>query len=134
MLRKEGEAVPVGNGPVPQKEEFGSDQPTLEEVCRMIKKSLEVCNRRIDKMQEYMEERGGVNQRLVHLEHDARQPRLAMEVDGSANTKTRERTEGAATAVQAMHGDICSSFRVDPDPMYSTSFDDDCTGPPAPPC
>ena len=27
-----------------------------------------------------------------------------MEADGPANTKTRERTEGAATAVQAMHG------------------------------
>ena len=37
MLRKESEAVPEGNGPVPQREEFGSGQPTLEEVCWMIK-------------------------------------------------------------------------------------------------
>ena len=43
------------------------------------------------------------------LEHDARQPRLAMEADGPADTKTRERTEGAATAVQAMHGDSFSA-------------------------
>ena len=33
-----------------------------------------------------------------------------------------------------MHGDSCSSNRVDPDPMYSTSFGDDCTGPLALPC
>ena len=57
-----------------------------------------------------------------------------MEADGPANTKTRERTEGAATAVQAMHGDSCSADRVDPDPMCSTSSGDDCTGPPAPLC
>ena len=36
MLRKESDAVPEGNDPVLQQEEFGSDQPTLEELCRMI--------------------------------------------------------------------------------------------------
>ena len=40
MLRKESEVVSEGNGPVPQREEFGSGQPTLEEVCRMSKKTL----------------------------------------------------------------------------------------------
>ena len=40
-----------------------------------------------------------MDQRLTSLEQDARQPRLAMEADGLADTKTRERTEGAATAV-----------------------------------
>ena len=48
--------------------------------------------------------------------------------DGQVN-KTRERTERAATAVQAMHGDSCSADRVDPGPMCSTSSGDDCTGP-----
>ena len=33
-----------------------------------------------------------------------------------------------------MHGDSCSTTRVDPDSMRSTSFGDDCTGPSAPPC
>ena len=42
---------------------------------------------------------------LASLEQDAREPRLAMVADGPADTKTRERTEGAATSVQAMHGD-----------------------------
>ena len=50
------------------------------------------------------------------------------------NTKTHERTEGAATAFQVMHWDSCSAERVDSDPLCSTSFGDDCTGPPAPPC
>ena len=95
MLRKEGGAVPKGNGLTPQQEEFGSGQPTQEEVCRMIRKALEVCNRRFDKMQEYVEDWRSMGQRLTGLEHDARQPRLAMEADGLANTKTRERTEGA---------------------------------------
>ena len=46
---------------------------------------------------------------LAGLEQDAWQPRLAMEADVPGNVpadkKTRERTEGAATAVQAKHGD-----------------------------
>ena len=96
MLRKENEVVPEGNGPVPQQEEVGSDQPTLE-VCRMIKEALEVSNRRIGKLQEYTEERRRMNQRLVRLEYDARQSRLAMEADEPADTKTCELTEGAAT-------------------------------------
>ena len=73
-----------------------------------------------------------MSQRVSSLEQDAREPRLAMEADGQAHTKTRERTEGAATAVQALHGDSCSATRVHPDPMYSTSFGNDCTGPPTP--
>ena len=51
MLRKESEAVSEGNGPVHQQEEFGSGQPTLEEVYQMIKKALEVCNRSFNKME-----------------------------------------------------------------------------------
>ena len=70
-----------------------------------------------------------MDQRLTRLEQDARQPRRAMEVDGQADTKTRERTEGAATAVQAMDGDSCSAIRVDPNPMCSISFGNDCAEP-----
>ena len=64
-----------------------------------------------------------MGQRLAGLEPDARQPRLAVVADRQANTKTRERTEGAATAVQKMHGDSFSASRVDPGSMTnSTSF------------
>ena len=66
---------------------------------------------------------GLFDQLAARLEQDARQPRLAMEADGPANTKTRERTEGAATAVQAIRGDSFSVRRVEPGPnTNSTSF------------
>ena len=64
-----------------------------------------------------------LEQHLTSLEQNARQPRLAVVAGGPANTKTRELTEGAATAAQAMHGDSCSATRVDPGPKTnSTSF------------
>ena len=74
-------------------------------------------------MEEYADDLRSVGQRESGLEQDARQPRLAMEADGAANTKTRECTEGTTTAVQAMYGDSFSACRVDPGPMTnSTSF------------
>ena len=45
----------------------------------------------------------------ARLEQNVWQRRYAMEEDETANTKTRERTEGAATAVQAMQGDSCTA-------------------------
>ena len=36
MPRKESEAVPERNGPVPQQEEFGSGEPTLADVYRLF--------------------------------------------------------------------------------------------------
>ena len=65
----------------------------------------------------------GTSQRAVSLEHDARQQYLAMEADGPTNTKTRERTEGATTAVQAMRRDSFFARRVEPGPkLNSTSI------------
>ena len=61
-------------------------------------------------------------QRSASLEQDAQQPRLAMEADVTADMKTRDRTEGAAAAVQAKHGNSCSAKRVQADPISSTSF------------
>ena len=64
-----------------------------------------------------------MDQHVTSLEHGARQPRLAMEADGQADTKARERTEDAATAVQVMRGDGFSACRVEPGPnTNSTSF------------
>ena len=75
-----------------------------------------------------------MDQHVTSLEHGARQPRLAMEADRQADTKTRERTEGAATAVQAMRGDGYSARRVEPGPnTNSTSFGVKAE-PPALPC
>ena len=99
MPRKESEAVPEGNGLIPQPEEYGSGQPTLTGAFRQIKLMMS----HFEKQTKMLETR------LTYLEHDARQPRLAMEADGPANTKTQERTEGAATAVQVMRGDSCTT-------------------------
>ena len=67
------------------------------------------------------------------LEQDSRQPRFAMEADVPADKKTRERTEGTATAVQAMHGDSFSANRAEAGPTSSTSFGVKAE-PPALPC
>ena len=113
MSRKESEAVLEGNGPIPQQEEFRSSQPTLEDAFREIREEYK---KHMDKIRRY------VMQQLASQEQDARQPRLAMEVDGPANTKTRERTEFAATAVQAMHGDSCTAQKFQDGPKTSISF------------
>ena len=53
---------------------------------------------------------------------DARQPRLTMKADVPTDKKSRERTEGAATAVQAKHEDSYSAKGVQAGPKSSTSF------------
>ena len=132
------------NDPVPQQEQFGSGQPKLADVYRpsdesldrqqlkLMKSHFDQQEKKLDKLMDNITRL--LDQYVASLEHDAWQPRLAMEADGPANIKTHERTEGATTAVQAMHGDSCSADWVDPDPMCSTSFGDDSTGPSAPPC
>ena len=131
MPRKESETVPDGNDPVPQQEESGTSQPTLADAYRMIEKLFDKSDRKMDELAEEMR---ATDQRLTSLEQDSRQPRFTMEGDVPADKKTREHTEGAATAVQAKHGDSCSTNRVDPDPMCCTIFGDDSTEPLALPC
>ena len=125
MPRKDSEAVPEGNGPTPQ--DAGKMIP-WEELRRVVKETWGEALKEIKKDFRSME------QCAARLGQDARQPRLAMEANGHAYTKTRERTEGAATAVQAMHRDSCSVIRVDPGPKTnSTSFGVKAK-PPALPC
>ena len=50
-------------------------------------------------MDERADEIRGRRQSLASLEKNTRQPRFVMEVDVQADKKTRERTEGVATAV-----------------------------------
>ena len=124
MLRKESDVVPEGNGPVPQQEEFDSGQPALVDAIRMLYERMDSRSDRQEKMLDeiIVKMTRGTSQCAASLEHDARQPHFAMEADGLANTKTRERTEGAATAVQAMHGDSCTAQKVQGRPKTSTSF------------
>ena len=115
-----------GNSPAPQQEEFGSGQPTPADVYRVLKEACKIqlkgVKSHLGKMNESSDEMRRMDQRLASLEQDARQPHLAMEADVPVGEKTRERTKGAATAVQAMHGDSCTAKRVQAGPTTSTSF------------
>ena len=75
-----------------------------------------------------------LEQHILSQEQDARQPRLAMEADGQANTKTRERTEGAATAVQAMRRGGFSARWVELGPNTNSTTFGVKAEPPALPC
>ena len=138
MPRKESEAVPEGNGLVPQQEELGSGEPTLADVYRLFEERFDKQQKIMDsffdgmdscfdrwnrKLHEISDEMRKMDEHVTRLDHGARQPRLAMEADGQKNIKTRERTEGAATAVQAMRGEGFFARRVEPGPnTNSTSF------------
>ena len=138
MPRKESKNVPEGNGPVHQREELGSGQPTLEDVYQVLEEGFRKINSYLDqmnrKLKEVTDEKRSMDQHETSLEQDARQPRLAMEGDGRANTKTCERTEGAATAEQAMRGDNVSARRVEPGPKTNSTSVGMMAEPPALPC
>ena len=135
MPRKDCDAVPEGNCPISQQEEFGSGEPTLADIYRLSVEGFDRLDDRWNKkLDEISDEMRKMDQHVTRLGHRARQPRLAMEADGHAATKTRERTEGTATAVQAMRGDCFSARRVEPGPnTNSTSFGVKAE-PPALPC
>ena len=147
MLRKASKAVHEGNGPAPHKKEPDSGQLTMGEVYRRLvgrlDRQLEIMDSRFDRQLEIMdshfdeisEETSKMDQRLTRLEHGARQPRLTTEADGQqADNRTRERTEGATTAVQAMRKDCFSARRVEPGPTTNSTSLGMKADPPALPC
>ena len=116
MLRNESMTVPEGNDPIPQVAYVMPGGPTLEDFQRvMLEVWDEVREENGFKKPEKSKEMRAMDQRLASLEQDARQPCLAMEADGPADAKTRERTEGAATAVQPMRGDSFEPGRSRPE-------------------
>ena len=91
MPWKKSEAVPEGNGPVPQQEEFGSGQPTLEEISRMIDGFVDRFEKRVDShFEQLLSEEMKMDQHLARQEQDARQSRHAMEADGQASQLSEE--------------------------------------------
>ena len=86
------------------------------------------------KLKEITDEKRSMDQHETSLEQDARQQRLALEGDGRANMKTCERTEGAATAEQAMRGDNFFARRVKPGPKTNSTSVGMMAEPPALPC
>ena len=83
MPRKESEAVPEGNGPVPQQEEFGSGEPTLADVYRLFEERFDKQQKRMysffdrwdKKLDEISDEMRKMDEHVTRLEHGARQPR-----------------------------------------------------------
>ena len=112
MPRKESMAVSEGNGPIPQYVMPGGS--TLEDFRRALSEIRDGI------LRVFKEDLRSMSQGLAGLEHGARQPLLAIEADGPADKKTRERTEGAVRAVQAMHGDLFPANRVQARPKTTS--------------
>ena len=105
MPRRKSKAVPEGNDPVPQDTSGLLGGITLEELRPTVSKALV---RPFDKYYglklENPREMKATYQRLAGAEHDARQPRLATEVDVPTDKKTRKRAEYAANSMFARLG------------------------------
>ena len=119
--------------PVFHQDEFGPDQHTIANLCRMIEKRFDKPDRNLDRMESHFDElnekMSKTRQRLAGLELDARQSGFATDADVKPDTTTRKRREDAASD-PAKHGDSCSAKKVDPEPMCLTSFGDNYTEPP----
>ena len=141
MQREESEAVSLrAMAPSPSKKNSGlSGEPTLlADVNRLFEERFDRQQKRMHsffdgmdscfdrwnkKLDEILDEARVIDQHVTSLEHGAPQSRLAMEADGPANIKARERTEGAAIVVQAMRGDSCTTAqKVQDRPKTSISF------------
>ena len=77
-----------------------------------------------EKLEEIQDDMAGLFEQLAaYAEQDAWQQRYTMEADETANTKTHERTEGVATALQTMRGDSCpTTQKAQEGPKTSISF------------
>ena len=85
----------------------------------MFEERFDRVDKNLDKkLDELMERTRETTQRFAGFEHDARQPRLAMEADVKPD---RKRTEDAA-ADRAKHGNSSSVKRVDAGPTSLISF------------
>ena len=84
MLRKASKAVPDGSCPIPQQEEFGSDEPTLAGIYRLCKERFhrqlktmysffDRMDDRLDKkLDEISDEMKKMDKNVTRLEHGAR--------------------------------------------------------------
>ena len=95
----------------PPQDESGSGDMKITDLFQML--CEHILDSRFDQQEKNLDEimkmTRETSQREASLEHEARQPRLAMEADGPADTKTRKCTEGAAPTLQAVHGDSCTA-------------------------
>ena len=92
--------VPEGKGPFPH-DNYELGELTMEKIMRIAAeesiKRFDIWTSRFgNERMEDTKEKNNSNQRLAGLQHQAQQPRFAMEADVKSDTKTRKRTEGAA--------------------------------------
>ena len=132
MPRNWSNALPEGNGPVPQPE-LGADQPTLADIYRLCGERLDTqLNRIKSHLDELSEKMIKTRQRSASLEQDAQQSRLATESDVPTDTKIRKHMKDVVKERVIRWN--ASSIQVDTDAICLTSFGEDSTGPPALPC
>ena len=83
---------------------FGLGGITTEELSQIMSEAIDKYFKtsHFGLKLEYPKEKNA-NQRLAGLEHEAQQPRLAMEEDKETDKKTRKRMEGATAADRAKH-------------------------------
>ena len=96
MRRIKNKAVSKDNGPFPH-DEPESYEPTMAVIYRLLKRGFEEMDKHFNEMtsnfdrQDKRFEDIENNQRLAGLQHQAQQPRLAVEADVRPDMKNRER-------------------------------------------
>ena len=126
MPRTKSKAVSEGNGPF-LRNKAGFGELTGKETYRALKEGFDRADKHLEKFTGRIQM---TIQRLTGLQHQAQQPRLAIETDVKPDMKSRERMKGAV-ADDEKYGDILSAW-VDDDLLRLTSFVDKSTEPPAP--
>ena len=107
MPRNRSKAVPEGKSPFPHHDEFGSGEPTMTELYRMLEERFD----RSDKqLHELIGKMRATNPRLADLQHHAQQPRLATEAD---SYQTR-RLSSVRRTLQQIERSTASCFGDDP--------------------
>ena len=100
MPRNRSKAVPKDNDPFPHHDEFGSSEPTMAELYRMLEGRFDRLDKQLDELIGKMR---ATNQRLADLH------RITLISHVEPDTKTPKRTEDAA-ADRAKHGSNSSLF------------------------
>ena len=92
-------------------------------LYRMFDERFDSMDKHLERISSLTDMLRATNMRLAGLEQDARQPRLATEIDVETDKKTRKRREDAGAADRAKHnGDSSSARRIDDGPTILTSF------------
>ena len=60
-------AVPEGNCPVLRQDEFGSDQPTIADIYRMIKERFDQSDRYLDRMKSHFDQQDTILDELMKV-------------------------------------------------------------------